>query len=111
MSDGENSRYFSISESVDEFKDSFGLKEKSVAGLKIVGKGLFNVGKFTFIEILPAVAEKTANKMLQNGEDSLRNNNISSDEKQKIRENMDRAKQQIEWARDHKEKYASKSEL
>lgn len=45
MSDKEESEYYSLSEAYDEVKYSYGAKEKTVAGLKLFAKGIFNTGK------------------------------------------------------------------
>ncbi|MFZ6772339.1 hypothetical protein ACO0LB_06430 [Undibacterium sp. SXout7W] len=67
MSDEKKDRYFSMAEAVDELRyGSFGKREKAVAGLKLLGKGLFNAAKFTVTEVLPEAAkhaEKQTEKM------------------------------------------------
>lgn len=45
MSDKKKPDYYSLSEAYDEMKYSFGAKDKTVAGLKLFAKGLFNTGK------------------------------------------------------------------
>lgn len=51
--DEDKDKYLSLSDNIDEFRYSDGAVDKSLAGLKIVGKSLFNVGKFAFSEVLP----------------------------------------------------------
>jgi len=57
MSDDEKSGYFKMSKAFDEFNDGFDAKEKAAAGLKLFGKGLFNVAKYAVTEALPKYAE------------------------------------------------------
>ncbi len=45
MSDEKKPEYYSLSEAYDEMKYSFGAKDKTVAGLKLFAKGIFNTGK------------------------------------------------------------------
>lgn len=63
-------KYFSMSKAVEEFKhESFGPGEKALAGLKIIGKGLFNTVKFTSAEIIPSItsqAEKASERAAKN---------------------------------------------
>lgn len=49
--------YFSLSEAYDDVKNSFGAKDKAMAGLKLFGKGLFNTGKYLLKEA-PGVLER-----------------------------------------------------
>lgn len=57
MSNKKQPSYFKMSEAMDEFSCSMGTQEKSVAGLKLVGKGLFNTVKFAAVEALPAFVQ------------------------------------------------------
>ena len=59
MSEDNKSSYFKRSKALDEFNDGFGAKEKPVAGLKLFGKGIFNVAKYATTEVLPSVARRT----------------------------------------------------
>jgi len=43
--------YFNMSDAVDELR--FGSTGKTVAGLKLVGKGLYNLTRYTFMEAIP----------------------------------------------------------
>ncbi|WP_143189342.1 hypothetical protein [Paraburkholderia lycopersici] len=58
--DGNDDEYLSLSEDWSELVDGYGAKERSIAGLKLLGKSIFNVGKFTFTEALPKMAERAA---------------------------------------------------
>lgn len=53
-------KYLSLSEDWSDLVDGYGAKERSIAGLKLLGKSIFNVGKFTFTEALPKIAEEAA---------------------------------------------------
>mgnify|MGYP007087627617 CR=1 FL=1 len=53
-------KYLSLKESVDEFKDADNAGGKALAGAKIVGKSLFNIGRFAVAEALPSFLEQTA---------------------------------------------------
>lgn len=67
MSDEKKSAYFDMSKALDEFNhQSFGAKDKTISGLKMFGKGLFNVARYTVAEVIPAAAEATANQVLKN---------------------------------------------
>jgi hypothetical protein len=67
MGDEKKSSYFNMSEAVDEFNHgSYGAGEKTVAGLKIFGKGLFNVARYAVAEVLPGALESGANQVLKN---------------------------------------------
>ncbi|MBR7901172.1 MULTISPECIES: hypothetical protein [Burkholderia cepacia complex] len=57
---GDGDKYLSLSEDWSELMDGYSAKERSIAGLKLLGKSIFNVGKFTLTEALPKMAEKTA---------------------------------------------------
>jgi hypothetical protein len=56
----DDDKYLSLSEDWSELVDGYGAKERSIAGLKLLGKSIFNVGKFTLTEALPRMAEQTA---------------------------------------------------
>lgn len=46
MSENDDDKYYKLGDAVDEFNYSYGAKDKTVSALKMVGKGLFNVGKY-----------------------------------------------------------------
>lgn len=55
MSQNKNQdKYLSLSGELDELCYGSSAADKGVAGLKLVGKGLFNATKFAFSEVLPA---------------------------------------------------------
>jgi hypothetical protein len=51
---GKDKKYLSLANEIDDLRYGLGAKDKSIAGLKLVGKSLFNVTKLIFSEILPA---------------------------------------------------------
>ncbi|MBC3884055.1 hypothetical protein [Undibacterium griseum] len=50
----EKDPYYKMSDALDELRyDAVGKTGKTVAGLKLVGKGLYNLTRFTFKEAIP----------------------------------------------------------
>jgi hypothetical protein len=74
--------YFKMSKAVDDFSDSYGAKEAAVAGLKIFGKGLFNVARYGVTEILPAA-------FIKQGETTLKSDNLADDKREKIEKSIE----------------------
>ena len=56
-----NDGYYSIKRAYSELQYSYGAKEKTVAGLKLVGKGLFNTARYALKEG-PAIIERQVQK-------------------------------------------------
>ncbi|WP_423392808.1 hypothetical protein [Burkholderia sp. LMG 21824] len=52
-----NIEYMNLSEDWSKMVNGDGSKERSIAGLKLLGKGAFNIGKWTLTEGLPKFAE------------------------------------------------------
>jgi hypothetical protein len=65
------SDYFNMSEALDELRFSFGAGETAKSGLKLLGKGLFNVARFGVTEVLPGMTEKMAKQILENEDITL----------------------------------------
>lgn len=58
MSDEKDTGYYDMSQAVDDIRyGSYGAKEKTVAGIKLFAKGVFNVGKYLAINGPDAVAK------------------------------------------------------
>jgi hypothetical protein len=58
MSDEKKPDYYDMSEAIDDIRHgSYGAKEKTVAGIKLFAKGIFNVGKYIVINGPDAVAK------------------------------------------------------
>lgn len=110
MSENNKSRYFDMTKAIDEFSHgSFGAKDKAVAGLKILGKGLFNVTKYAASEILPAVAEQAAKSIVRNGDKLLKNEELNHDQRSKAEETRERASDYLKAAeKKTKRKYTVK---
>ena len=46
MNDKKNEKYYNLSNALEDFADAYGAKDKAISGLKLLGKGLFNVAKY-----------------------------------------------------------------
>lgn len=79
--------YFDMGEAWDDVIFGDGAKEKTVAGLKFLGKGLFNTGKFAVkttpkaVEILLSRNIETANTNIKQINKRLKDKNLSHDER------------------------------
>ncbi len=67
MSDNDNSflNYFKLSDAVDDISSSFGKKETAIAGAKLIGKTIFNVGLFAGkvgVEIIKDIPNQNGRK-------------------------------------------------
>lgn len=62
----DESEYYSISKAYKEIRSADGAVDTTLAGVTMLGKIGFNVGRFTLTEILPAMLEKQANIVLNN---------------------------------------------
>lgn len=56
--DDNETQYLSLGDDYRQMVDGYGAAERGVAGLKLVGKGLFNVAKFGVAEVLPAFVKQ-----------------------------------------------------
>lgn len=61
--DAEEKKYLSLSQDLDDLRFGFGAKEKAVAGLRLFGKGLLNVAKFTVTEAMPEMNKRMAEEL------------------------------------------------
>lgn len=88
MSESEEEKkrsYFNMSAAVDELRlESFGKREKAVAGLKILGKGLFNAVKYTAKEVLPAVTNAAATSTARQADKQLKDPDLSDAQRAKL---------------------------
>ena len=57
-----DSKYLKLSDDFDQLKNGFDGLDKVAGGAKLLGKGLFNIGKFALTEVLPKVAEESAKR-------------------------------------------------
>ena len=72
-------KYFKIGEAIDDIGYASGAKDKTIASLKLFGKGVFNIGKFAATEIFPAALETAARSV-------EKNQNATEDQKRKAEE-------------------------
>lgn len=94
MSDDKRSMfsYFKLKDAVDDVSHALDNKDKAVAGAKLVGKTLFNVGVFAgkmgaeMIKELPSQNIKIAEK-------ALKNPNLTDEQREKYEGMRDRAKE------------------
>ena len=66
MSKEDDDKYYKLGDAYDEFNYSYGANDKTVSALKMVGKGLFNVGKFLITDgkdQLESYNERTREKL------------------------------------------------
>lgn len=66
----EDSGYFKLGDALDEMSYSYGVKDKGISALKLVGKGVFNIGRFAVAEVFPALLETTAKSVKSNANSS-----------------------------------------
>lgn len=93
----EKSSYFDMSKALDEFNhESFGAKEKAASGLKMFGKGLFNVGKFAIAEALPAIIKQSAETNVRTADKLLRNENLTDEQRKKLEECKEKSKNHLD---------------
>ena len=60
---GDKKDYYSPKEAIDDLKYADGAGEKAIAGAKLIGKSLFNIGKFGTKELLPRILEQGAKNL------------------------------------------------
>lgn len=96
--------YFKLSDDFEQLKNGYDKKDKAVGGLKLLGKGVFNVGKFTVAELLPGAAELYLNAIIRSNDKALNNKSLSSEERSIIKENQERVKDNLENMKDGLEK-------
>ncbi len=86
------SKYFKIGEALDEVNHAYGDKEKTVASLKLLGKGIFNVGRFAVAEVLPSAMEQVAKQVEKNPGASDEQREKASELKKKAEEHREKYK-------------------
>lgn len=80
MNDDKKSDYYSMSEAWQDIGQGFDAKEKTVASLKLVGKGFFNVGKFFVKEGFPFLVEQG----LEKSQSQLKRHDLSDEQRDSI---------------------------
>jgi len=96
MSDDNKSGYFKMSDALDDLTMSFGAKDKAVAGLKLFGKGIFNVGKFAVAEVLPTAAEQMAHTNIKNSDKLLKSSNLDVESRERVEKSRNNSKELLE---------------
>ena len=62
----EEEKYYKLSSDFDDLRHGYGAKEKTVAGVKLFGKSIFNVTKYVFTTAIPAVTEQMKKNIEKN---------------------------------------------
>ena len=75
--------YFDISNATKELSNSTDIKEASIAGAKLLGKGLFNAAKFA-ISSAPAATQQIARDSLNRSNEILQRSDLSEEQRDKI---------------------------
>lgn len=60
-------KYLSLSDDIEDFKNGYDGMEKAKAGFKILGKSIFNIGKYTVTEALPEMARRVEEENSKRG--------------------------------------------
>ena len=60
---GSKKDYYSPKEAIDDLRYADGAGEKALAGAKLIGKSLFNIGSFGAKELLPRAFEQGAKNL------------------------------------------------
>lgn len=103
MESDKKKEYYDLSGAVDEFRfGASGAKEKTLAGAKLFGKGLFNAAKFAVKEVLPAAVEEVAKKNLRVSNEALKREDLSSDQRRKLEEVRDKSAAHLKEMNDQK---------
>lgn len=88
----ESEHYYSLKDAVNEISDINDTKENVVAGAKLLGKGLFNLGLFAgklaakAAEELPGAVANQAQRVLD------KNENLTDSQKSKLEEYVEKHK-------------------
>lgn len=82
----EKSKYYSLSEAWEDVSYSDG-GDKVVNSFKLLGKGLFNVGKFIATEAVPGIVEENIRKSSA----MLKNDNLTDEQRAKFEDIRDRS--------------------
>lgn len=88
----EKSKYFKMGEALDDVSFAYGAKDTAVASLKLLGKGLFNVGRFAVAEVLPSAMEQVAKTVEKNPNASDEQREKAGELKEKATEHREKFK-------------------
>ena len=87
------SKYFKMSDAWDEVSYGVGAGEKAKAGLKMLGKGLFNFGKFVATEAVPKMVEQSIEQNVNRSSQLLKNENLTDEQRNRLEEIRDQSNQ------------------
>ena len=83
--------YFKLRDAVDDFSCAFDNKEKAVAGAKLVGKTLFNVGLFAG-KMGADIIKDLPNQNIRQIENHLKNPDLTNEQREKLERMLERAR-------------------
>ena len=105
MSEGKRP-YFGMMQALKNIKNASGAKETSISTTELVGKGLFNIVRFTITEAIPSITKEIIKNSVDQStksrklSDSIINSGSSSDEMlekaKKLREFSDKISEKAE---------------
>ena len=78
-----DSKYFSMDDELFDLKHG-DAKDKSVAALKMFGKGLFNTSKFLVTKAIPEITKAAAQQNINRSNDLLKDASIDNERRQKL---------------------------
>jgi hypothetical protein len=78
-----DSEYLSMDDEIFDLKHG-DAKDKSVAALKMFGKGLFNTSKFLVTKAIPEITKAAAQQNISRSNELLKDSSIDSDRRQKL---------------------------
>ena len=78
-----DSEYFSMDDEIFDLKHG-DAKDKSVAALKMFGKGLFNTSKFLVTKAIPEITKAAAQQNINRSNDLLKDASIDNERRQKL---------------------------
>lgn len=81
-------KYFNLGDAFDEIKGSIGGKDMAFAGAKLIGKTIFNAGKYVVEEGLSKQAERVS-------EEALKRDDITPEQREKAEELNKKAKRSL----------------
>lgn len=80
----EQSPYFSMATAYKEVADADGAKAKLLPGVKLVGKGLFNAGRFAAEEVLPQAVRHAMKGRIDHARERLKDESLLDEEREQL---------------------------
>lgn len=80
-----NQEYYSMSDAFDDLRFSYGAEEKALSTVKLIGKGLFNSGKF-IAKVAPKVVQEVAKHNMKLSENMLNSKGLSDNQRERLSE-------------------------